>query len=349
MAGLMQGAAYVAPVLAALGGDTLLTRNALRGASEVNVEEVNIKADALGENLIWGDEEVGSIRTAYDAGWLDWQGRLQAAGTGVDFFGENWAAMREFTADFDVWHQIADELGVTYDELMAITPSDSKFAEIDRKIKGMTKYTQSVFDNIDYMDMDDDVIPWAPQTQNTIFGNMRNMMAQYIEKDTERINAQYEQAGLDGASGFADGIDEGASDAAASGTNMAEETISAVEQALDEHSPSKVMAAIGMNAAFGFAQGIDEGAKAAISSAEAMASAVSSIVASAMAALSNAVAMTSRSVGGLGGSASGGIYDGSTTVNIGTYTQSSTGDMYALADAVAAAQKKGRQGFGRRG
>ena len=73
-------------------------------------------------------------------------------------------------------------------------------------------------------------------------------------------------------------------------------------------------------------------------------SAVTAIVGSAMASLAAV-----GSIGGAGRAAAGsGYYDGSTTINIGTYQQTGGGDMYALAGVVAAAQKHGRQGYGAR-
>lgn len=264
------------------------------------------------------------------------------------------AAASELGDAADAWMEIvnvaAGAVGIDYND--RDWTGQVKLGDMGRTMAGiqaLAPYSDMLTDVLSGSEMKELEALWFHPEDSTMTDMELNTFLDGIIGRVTQHMQNLETVGEDAVDGLGDGLLSGEPMITDVSEDLAWDIIIAATRVLDEHSPSQVMAGIGMNAALGLAEGIDEGAKAAISSAEAMASAVSSIVASAMAALSNAVAMTSRSVGGLGGSASGGIYDGSTTVNIGTYTQSSTGDMYALADAVAAAQKKGRQGFGRRG
>ena len=77
-------------------------------------------------------------------------------------------------------------------------------------------------------------------------------------------------AGANVAQGFADGISNGAYAARIAAQAMANAAASAAQQALDEHSPSKVFARIGSYASMGMAQGIDKMSYMVIDSVDSM-------------------------------------------------------------------------------
>lgn len=77
-------------------------------------------------------------------------------------------------------------------------------------------------------------------------------------------------AGENVAQGFADGISNGAYAARIAAQAMANDAASAAQQALDEHSPSKVFARIGSYASMGMAQGIDKMSYMVIDSVDSM-------------------------------------------------------------------------------
>ena len=77
-------------------------------------------------------------------------------------------------------------------------------------------------------------------------------------------------AGSNVAQGFADGISNGAYAARIAAQAMANAAASAAQQALDEHSPSKVFARIGSYASMGMAQGIDKMSYMVIDSVDSM-------------------------------------------------------------------------------
>ena len=77
-------------------------------------------------------------------------------------------------------------------------------------------------------------------------------------------------AGANVAQGFANGISDGAYAARIAAQAMANAAASAAQQALDEHSPSKVFARIGSYASMGMAQGIDKMSYMVIDSVDSM-------------------------------------------------------------------------------
>ena len=89
---------------------------------------------------------------------------------------------------------------------------------------------------------------------------------------------EFQEAGSMAAGGYAGGIRNGTGDADAAGRELANSSVAATMEALDENSPSKVFEEIGGNAAAGLANGIYERADEAIAAARWLADSVASIV-----------------------------------------------------------------------
>lgn len=103
-----------------------------------------------------------------------------------------------------------------------------------------------------------------------------NSIADWILPDN------WEQLGLDAAGGLASGLDKGLTDVDTAGTNLGDGLAGAVMDALDEHSPSRVMEIIGGNASVGLANGIYDRADEAIRAAQWLANQVTAAVQSAL-------------------------------------------------------------------
>ena len=92
----------------------------------------------------------------------------------------------------------------------------------------------------------------------------------------------WEELGLNATSGLTNGVDQGLPDVETAGADIADTLTSATMDALDEHSPSKVMETIGGNAAVGLANGIYDRGDEAIRAAQWLADSVTNIVQSAL-------------------------------------------------------------------
>ncbi len=81
--------------------------------------------------------------------------------------------------------------------------------------------------------------------------------------DSAAAVASVTNLGRDQALGMALGIADGSGLVAAAASLMAGSSVSAAQETLDSHSPSRVMAQVGLDAAAGYTGGLDEGAPAA--------------------------------------------------------------------------------------
>ena len=134
------GAAYVAPVVGALGLESLFNRIHLGAIQDIDFQKLADAAEAAGEVLPFTEADVNALKASQQSGWFDWQTRLDTKMGAKEFVATNWADMRQYTADFQFWQDFARELGMTYDEFMAMTPDSAEFARADQKIKAWTKW-----------------------------------------------------------------------------------------------------------------------------------------------------------------------------------------------------------------
>ena len=84
-------------------------------------------------------------------------------------------------------------------------------------------------------------------------------MGQSVTEETDREMSFMEPIGENAATGLANGIDARAQDAVNAATRLANQVEAAMRNALDIHSPSRVLMRMGEFTAQGFAQGIDDG------------------------------------------------------------------------------------------
>jgi|GEM_PF-5227635 len=84
-------------------------------------------------------------------------------------------------------------------------------------------------------------------------------MGQSVTEETDREMSFMERIGENAATGLANGIDARAQDAVNAATRLANQVEAAMRNALDIHSPSRVLMRMGEFTAQGFAQGIDDG------------------------------------------------------------------------------------------
>ena len=84
-------------------------------------------------------------------------------------------------------------------------------------------------------------------------------MGQSVTEETDREMSFMELIGENAATGLANGIDARAQDAVNAATRLANQVEAAMRNALDIHSPSRVLMRMGEFTAQGFAQGIDDG------------------------------------------------------------------------------------------
>lgn len=134
------GAAYSGLVVGGLGLDTLFNRMHLGAIENIDFQALADAADAAGEVLPFTEADVNSLKASQQSGLFDWQTRLNTKMGAKDFLGENWADMRQYTAGFQFWRDFAQQLGMTYEDFMAMTPDSAEFARADQKIKAWTKW-----------------------------------------------------------------------------------------------------------------------------------------------------------------------------------------------------------------
>ena len=92
----------------------------------------------------------------------------------------------------------------------------------------------------------------------------------------------WEELGLGATDGLSSGVEKGLPDVETAGASIADTLTGATMDALDEHSPSKVMETIGGNAAVGLANGIYDRGDEAIRAAQWLADSVTNIMADAL-------------------------------------------------------------------
>lgn len=94
------------------------------------------------------------------------------------------------------------------------------------------------------------------------------------DETASKVAESYETAGKQAVDGFTTGVADNAEDAANASEEMAQGTIDAAKEVLDEHSPSKEFRDIGENVVAGMAEGIRDNQKDALDTIEQLCSAV---------------------------------------------------------------------------